>query len=133
MHPRAPLESSPETGDLNDLADRLAERVAERVAEQVVLSLHERPLPALVDVATYARHIGMSVDYCRTHWRELGGIELPAATGEGKRPRRVLRFDPSRLPQPQPDAEPAGPPRQDSARRPGGRRGDLLPIRGRAA
>lgn len=75
-------ESGASLATRDAVIDALADAVAERLA-----SRPDRTALAVVDAATVARRIGMSSEWVRAHYRELGGWKL----GRGKRPR--YRFD----------------------------------------
>jgi hypothetical protein len=106
------------------LSDADVERIAQRTAE-LVAGAGGRGA-RIVDVATVARELRVSVDYVYEHQRELGAIKLPGGRNA------PLRFDLAAIPRPprervQPNRE-----RHRRRGRPKQRRSNsnLLPVKG---
>jgi hypothetical protein len=78
-------ESAGHVGEERNLSEADIERIAQRTAELVATG--DGASSRIVDAATVARELAVSVDYVYEHQRELGAIKLPGGRNA------PLRFD----------------------------------------
>jgi hypothetical protein len=117
-------ESAGQVRDERTLSEADIERIAQRTAELVAGA--GGAASRIVDVATVARELRVSLDYVYEHQRELGAIKLPGGRNA------PLRFDLAAIlrpsdEQPKPDRGPgrrSGRPKQRDSNT------DLLPVKG---
>ena len=120
-----PHEPAGQVREERTLSDADIERIAQRTAELVARAGGGGC--RIVDVATVARELGVSVDYVYEHQRELGAMRL------GRGPKASLRFDLAAIMRSlRPSDEPAAPRRWPAGRKHRSGEAPLLPVKGAA-
>jgi hypothetical protein len=118
-----PHEPAERVLDEHTLSEADIERIAQRTAELVADARGAGS--RIVDVATVARQLGVSVAYVYEHQRELGAMRL----GRGR--RACLRFDLASIVRSlRPPDQPAAPERSPGGRKHWSGEAPLLPVKG---
>jgi hypothetical protein len=118
-----PHEPAGQVREERTLSEADIERIAQRTAELVAGANGGNC--RIVDVATVARELGVSVDYVYEHQRELGAMRL------GRGPKASLRFDLAAIMRSlRPSDEPAAPRRWRGGRKNRSGEAPLLPVKG---
>jgi len=118
-----PHDTAGQVWEERTLSEADIERIAQRTAELVVGAGGAGS--RIVDVATVARELGVSVDYVYEHQRELGAMRL------GRGPRASLRFDLAAIMRSlRPPDQPVAPRRWRGGRKHRSGEAPLLPVKG---
>jgi hypothetical protein len=118
-----PHKPAGQVGQEPTLSEADIERIAQRTAELLTDAGGARS--RIVDVATVARELKVSVDYVYEHQRELGAMRL------GRGPRASLRFDLAEIMRSlRPPDQPSAPKRWRGGRKNRSGEAPLLPVKG---